>query len=91
MTKNRLDSANEGCFTRDAREIINNNLTDVSISTAVLTANANTTLADITGLTTGTLTPGTYRYAVSLATTAGASGGLKVAFKLNNGLTFTSL
>lgn len=47
---------------------------------ATVTANANTTLANLTGLVQ-TVVPGTYAYKAVLAGTAGASGGWKVAFK----------
>lgn len=49
-------------------------------SSATITANANTTLANITGLVQ-TVVPGTYYFRAELAGTAGASGGWKVAFK----------
>lgn len=89
MAKNMVKY--EGAFTSDTRNTINQNLPDVSLSTAVLTANASTTLADVAGLVTDTLVPGTYRFYVHLIGTAGASGGLKVAMKQNNGLTLTSI
>lgn len=47
---------------------------------ATVTANASTTLANLTGLVQ-TVVPGTYMFRANLAGTAGASGGWKVAFK----------
>lgn len=91
MTKNSLDSGKEGSFTQDIRQTINNNFDDVSLCTTITTATTNTTLANITGLQTDTLASGTYRFNISLATTTGASGGLKIAFKQNNGLTLTAI
>lgn len=89
MSKNEVKY--EGAFTSDTRKTINDNLRDVAVSTANLTANANTTLANVTGLVTGTLKPGTYTYRVNLSTSAGASGGLKVAFKQSVASMLTSL
>jgi hypothetical protein len=89
MTKNVVKF--EGAFTNDTVNTINQNFTDVNLSTATLTANANTTLANVVGLVTDTMVPGTYRFYVHLIGTAGASGGLKVAFKQNEGLTLTSI
>lgn len=91
MAKDRVVTA--GTFDDSVRRIVDRNFPDVSLCTAALTKNADTTLADITGMTTDviSLAPGTYRFSVFLATTAGASGGLKVAFKYNNGLTLTSI
>lgn len=91
MTKNRLNDGQEGSFDRSIRETINNNLTDVSLCSTQLDKTSNTTLADVVALTTGTLTPGTYRFTANLAGTAGASGGWKVAFNYLNGLTLTSI
>ena len=89
MTKNAIKFV--GALTDDTLNTINQNFSDVNLSTATLTANANTTLANVTGLGTDTMVPGTYRFYVHLIGTAGASGGLKVAFKQNNGLTLTSI
>lgn len=49
-------------------------------SSATVTKNANTTLANVTGLVQ-TVVPGTYAFTAKLAGTAGASGGWKLAFK----------
>lgn len=49
-------------------------------ASATVTANANTTLANITGLVQ-TVVPGTYSFRADLAGTSGASGGWKLAFK----------
>lgn len=81
----------EGAFPQDSRDTVNRNFSDVSLCATQLDATANTTLADIPGMVTDTLRAGTYRFAISLAGTAGASGGLKVALKQNNGLTLSSI
>lgn len=57
--------------------------------TADITKNANTTLADLTGLIHD-IVPGTYKYRVHLQMSAGASGGVKAAFKYT-GVTLTSI
>lgn len=60
-------------------------------TTTALTANANTTYADITGLTVN-LTPGTYKFkAVLPSTVASGTGGIKYAFNYTNGLTLSAL
>lgn len=89
MAKNEVKY--EGALTSDTRKTINENLRDVSVSTTNLTANANTTLANVAGLVTGTLVPGTYTYRVNLSVSSGASGGLKVAFKQSVASMLTSI
>ena len=81
MTKNIVDSTMEGSFTRATRARINNNLADVSIPTAQLDATTNTVLANVPGLVTGNLDPGTYYLYASLAGTATSNGGWKVGLK----------
>jgi hypothetical protein len=79
MAKNEVRF--DGVLDLTARQRINNNFRDVAVSTATLTATANTTLANVAGLVTGTLDPGTYTFRINLGVGAGASGGLKVALK----------
>lgn len=81
----------EGSFDYTNRTTLNNNLADVSVSTAALTANASTDLANVTGLVTDTLPVGTYRFYIHLATSAGASGGLKVGLKFGTASMLTSI
>lgn len=89
MAKNNLE--NEGALDQSARVRINNNFRDVAVSTATLTANANTTLANVPGLVTDVLEPGTYTFRIELGTSAGASGGLKVALKQSVASMLTSI
>ena len=55
-------------------------LSTSAVSSAVLTATSNTVLAPVTGLTVNLITGATYIWDIYLQGTAGASGGLKVAF-----------
>lgn len=92
MTKNNVKF--EGALDSGTRKIINDNMDDVSYSTAQLSVASSTTLADVTGLTTqvGELVAGArYRFYIHLIGTANAAGGIKVALKQNNGLTLTSI
>jgi hypothetical protein len=71
----------EGAVSADVRKAINAALGDVSLCTTAFSVSASTTLADVEGLTTDTLDPGTYAFEINLITTAGASGGVKAALK----------
>ena len=83
----------EGVLTADTRKIINDNFADVSRVTTAFSQATSTALADVVGLVTGTLQPGTYFVDINLITTAGASGGLKAALKWGTAsmITATSL
>lgn len=91
MAKDRVTEV--GAFHDGIRRTVDRNFSDVSLTTAQVDVTSSTTLVDCTGLTTDafSLTPGTYKFIAYLAGTSGASGGLKVAFKQNNGLTLTSI
>lgn len=89
MTINAVQ--NEGVLDRSARVIINNNFADIALSTAQTDVTSSTTLANVTGLVTETLTPGTYRFRINLSTTANAAGGIKVAFKFGTASMLTSI
>lgn len=91
MAKDRV--LESGSFHDGIRRIVDRNFSDISLCTAQVDVTSSTTLVDCTGLTTDgiSLAPGTYKFAAFLAGTAGASGGLKVAFKQNNSLTLTSI
>lgn len=91
MTKNSLDSGMEGTFDQTPRARINNNLADVGIVATTVSYASNTTLADVAGMSTSTLTPGTYSITMDLNTTATANGGVKIGFKQYNGLTLSSI
>jgi len=71
----------EGALTQDVRKGINSGIGDVSLCTTAFTISTNTTLANVEGLVTETLAPGTYEFEIRLITTAGASGGVKAALK----------
>lgn len=62
----------------------------VLVSTAQLDKTSNTTLATITGLSVALVAGKTYFIKGWLSTTAGASGGIKVALVASGGLTATS-
>lgn len=89
MAKNSVKI--EGALTSDTRTIINDNLVDVSYCTTQLDATSNTTLANIPGMVTDTLQPGTYRFKIYLSGTANAAGGTKVAFKFGTASMLTSI
>lgn len=89
MAKNTIKF--EGALTADTRKILNDNASDVSVCTTQLDAASNTTLANVVGMVTDTLDIGTYRFRIHLATTAGASGGLKVGLKFGTASMLTSI
>lgn len=91
MTKNRIDGSMDGAVTLSTRTRINNNIADVGLVTSQIDYASTTTLADVSGMSTSQLNVGTYRFTVDLDTVATTNGGLKVAFKQNNGLTLSAL
>lgn len=70
-----------GVFTDGTRKIINDNFRDISQCTTAFSLATSTTLTNVVGMVTGTLQPGDYEVDINLITTAGASGGVKVALK----------
>lgn len=89
MAKNQV--IEEGAFTSSTRKIVNDNFLDVSYCTTQLDATSSTTLANVTGMVTDTLQPGTYRFHIYLDCTSGASGGTKIAFKFGTASMLTSI
>lgn len=91
MAKDRVITA--GTFDDSVRRIVDRNFSDVSLATAQTDVTSSTVLVNATGLTTDTisLTPGTYKFVINLSTVTGASGGIKIGLKQNNGLTLTSI
>lgn len=83
----------EGTFGSDNRKVINDNIPDASRVTTAFSQSASTTLANVVGLLTDTLQPGVYDVDINLITTAGASGGVKIALKWGTAsmITATSL
>lgn len=79
MALNRV--IGEGVLTSDTRKILNDNFTDSSRVTTAFSQTSSTTLNNVVGLLTDTLQPGVYNVDINLITTAGASGGIKVALK----------
>lgn len=71
----------EGALTQDTKKALNSGLGDYSICTTAFSLATSTTLANVEGMVTGTLEPGTYEFEINLITTAGASGGVKAALK----------
>jgi hypothetical protein len=72
---------NVGVLTDDTRKIINDNFRDISRCSTQFSLTSSTTLANVVGLTSGTLQPGIYEVDINLITTANASGGVKAALK----------
>lgn len=79
MAVNKIQDV--GVLTDDTKKIINDNFKDISKVTTAFSQSGSTTLANVVGLVTGTLQPGTYDVDINLITTAGASGGVKLALK----------
>lgn len=79
MTANTVK--NEGALSNDVRNAINFGIGDYSICTTAFSTATNTTLANVEGLVTEVLVPGTYDFEINLITTAGASGGVKAGLK----------
>lgn len=80
----------EGTFGSDNRKVINDNIPDISRVTTAFTQSAGTALANVVGLLTDTLQPGVYDVDINLITTAGASGGVKIALKWGTASMITS-
>lgn len=82
MAKNKLNAGKEGAFERSAREICNNNFSDVSLCTAQVDVVSSTTLVNVTGMVSDALVPGaTYKFRLSIPTVCTANNGSKFAFK----------
>lgn len=83
----------EGTFGADNRKVINDNIPDASRVTTAFSQSSSTTLNNVVGLLTDTLQPGVYDVDINLITTAGASGGVKIALKWGTAsmITATSL
>lgn len=82
MAKNKV--LHEGALSADTRKIINENLADVSFCTTEFDVDSGgtaDTLANVTGMVTDTLKPGTYHVYIHLDCLSTANSGLKVAFK----------
>jgi hypothetical protein len=92
MAKNILKSGNVGAFAEDMRLIANHNFSDVSLCDTQLDRTSSTVLTNISGLTTDTLGAGqTYKFSMTIPTVCTANNGSSIAFKLNNGLTLSSI
>lgn len=91
MAKDRVLTV--GTFDDTVRRVVDRNFSDISLCSTQTDVTSSTTLINVTGMTTDliSLTAGTYKFDVKLSGTAGASGGWKLGFKQNNGLTLTSI
>lgn len=92
MAKNSV--LNEGALDQSTRRIINNNLSDVSIASATLSATSSdtgTTLTNVAGMVTGSLEPGTYQFEICLGTVATTNSGLKLGLKFGTASMLTSI
>lgn len=90
MARNRLNSGQEGAFTRDIRKIIDDNIADVSYCTTELDVTSSTTLTNVVGMLTDTLQPGTYRFKINLPTVCTVNNGSKFALKWGTASMITS-
>jgi len=88
MALNKIKT--EGALSADVRKIINDNFNDESTVTTAFSQATNTTLANVVGLVSDTLQPGTYDVDINLITTAGATGGFKAALKWGTASMITS-
>lgn len=92
MAKNSVK--NEGVLEATTRSIINNNFSDTSFCTTefdVDSGTTGTTLANVTGMVTDVLEPGTYQVEINLDLLSTANSGLKVALKFGTASMLTSL
>lgn len=89
MSKNIVRT--EGALDASVRKVLNDNFIDPNTCTTAFSQSSSTTLANVVGMVTDTLEVGTYRFYVNLATTAGASGGIKTAFKFGTASMLTSI
>lgn len=82
MAKNSITQ--EGTFSADVRNRLNDNLRDVSVASATFSATSSdtgTTLTTVTGLTSDTLAAGQYTFRADLGVVSTANSGLKLALK----------
>lgn len=92
MAKNVVSK--EGAFTADTKKIINDNFVDFSQCTTefdVDSGTTGTTLANVTGMVTDVLEPGTYEVEIVLNCLSTANSGLKVALKFGTASMLTSI
>ena len=80
----------EGALTADTRKIINDNFSDISISTTQLDVTSSTTLTNVAGLVTDTLQPGTWGFNIIIPTVCTANNGSKFALKWGTASMITS-
>ena len=84
MAKNRIKDGMVGALTADAKSIINNNFSDLSLCTTQLdmvTGTTGTTLTNVPGMVTESLPAGTYHFRIQARTVATANTGIKLALK----------
>jgi hypothetical protein len=92
MAKNRVKF--EGVLSNETRKILNDNLRDVSKCTTefdVDSGTTGTTLANVVGMVTDVLQPGTYSVKIHLDCLSTANSGLKAAFLFGTASMLTSL
>ena len=92
MAKNKF--LEEGAFHQGIKNRLNNNIPDVSFCTTefdVDSGTTGTTLANVTGMVTDTLEPGTYTFQIHLDCLSTANSGLKVALKFGTASMLTSI
>lgn len=80
----------EGVFGADNRKVINDNFTDSSICTTQLDVTSSTTLANVVGMVTDTLQPGTWGFNILIPTVCTANNGSKFALKWGTASMITS-
>ena len=92
MAKNKVIA--EGALTNDTRRKLNDNFSDISKCTTefdVDSGGTGATLANVTGMVTDVLQPGTYHVYIHLDCLATANSGLKAALKFGTASMLTSL
>lgn len=92
MAKNKVKI--EGAFPSDSRKIVNDNLADISQCTTTFDVDSGgtaDTLANVTGMVTDELKPGTYRVYIHLDCLSTSNSGLKAALKFGTASMLTSL
>lgn len=92
MAKNKV--LYEGVLSADTREVLNENFYDVGYCSTQFLADSSgtgTTLTNVTGMVTDTLTPGTYAFRIVLRVTATANSGFKCGLKFGTASMLTSI
>lgn len=91
MSKNKIKY--QGALTNDAKKIMNDNFSDISLCTTqfdAVTGTTGTTLTNVVGMVTESLEVGTYKFSIKASTTATANTGITLALKWGTASMITS-